>query len=353
MFSVVVRKALVTQLATRAQESGMTRLMRDLFGEQLDTLVSASANDTERAEALVRWAEVEGPKTMSALLTEARTQFPGTAPGVDLALEELKRYAPDIETAVRERRPLGQVFVDREPLKRYVMADLGLETHEYRIVLVRGGENAGKSWFWSFVRYAAGSLHVDAIRIDLEPRADVTARELFDALTSEAAQPPAPPQPNVDPNAQPPQQALSLVSTFVGWAKTRADAGQRPLWILIDHIDKVWPLHPKGGAKDFILHLARAALDRKVAGLRVFLIGLPQDEMPGWLEYDHKPLPVDGLTPEDLVHWMQAELDAAPTDTRLHEAARGVLTGPPRGIHRRLDDALRKLRAQLAAEGGA
>lgn len=353
MLSVQIRQSLITQMATKGQTNGLTFLMREVFSVPLATLVGPSANDTDRAEAMLKWAEQAGPKPLGQLLNELKSRFAGTTPVVDAALDELKRYAPDIETAVRERRPLGQVFVDREPLKRYVMADLQSESHAYRVVLVNGGEQVGKSWFWSFVRYAAGSLHVDPIRIDLEPVADVTARVLFDTITGEAAQPPGPPQPAVDANAQPPQQALSLVSTLVGWAKTRADAGQRPLWIMIDHLDKVWPLPPSGGAKDFILHLAHAAFDRKVAGLRVFLIGLPPDAMPGWLEYDHMGLGVDGLTPEDLVHWMKGELGAALPDTRLADEARKVLTGQRRGIHRRLDQALATLRAELMAGGGA
>lgn len=324
-------------------------ILMDHFEENLDAISSASGTLRDRAHDVLIWAD-KGGRQRTELLLEALYSKYGRNLAMIAAINacraHLKNVAADLATALAVRRIRGQVFANREDLRRYILTEFSSDSHPYRVVVVDGEAHTGKTYLWSFVNYAAGSLGVDAVMIDLETEGDITARDLFDLIVDQSARA-APQERAVDPTATPERQAKSLVTKLVGWHKKGEVSGERPLWIVLDHLDKVWPPDPSSGVTQFIQHLALATAQRKVEGLRLILLGAPVEAVGGRLEIELQRQTIDRLTTGDLTEWLRDELGDLNLDVaRLDSEAATVLDGEPRRLHQRLDSRCQQLRGQ-------
>lgn len=253
-----------------------------------------------------------------------------------------------VTTAVTLRRIEGHVFANREDLRKYVLAEFSSVEHPYRVVVVDGKERTGKTYLWNFIRYAAHSLSADPVLINLEEEGDrLSAPELLARIVDQASHATSVDR-TVDPTATPDQQARSLVNKLVGWHKRGQSRLEKPSWIVIDHLDKIWPPADPGLAP-FIQHLVLAWSRRQAEGLRLILLGVPSEAI-GVLEAELERRVVDPLTPGDLTEWLRDELvDLGIAMADLDGEARAIHSDGPLLLHKRLAARCQKIRTDHGA----
>lgn len=327
--------------------AGQLRVLLASIGENFDVISSPNKNHEERAADLLIWAHAGGPPRFERLFVALIGEFGERSPvGEAIAgcRAHLGRIA-SITAAVTLRRIEGHVFADREDLRKYVLAEFSSVEHPYRVVVVDGKERTGKTHLWHFIRYAARSLSADPVLIDLEDDQRISAFTMFERIVDEASRK-TPVERTVDPTATPEQQARSLVARLVGWHKRGELHHEKPLWIVIDHLDKIWP-PADPGLTPFIQHLILACAKRKAEGLRLILLGVPPEAIGGLLEAEIERRFVDPLTPGDLTEWLRDELlDLCLAMDRLDREARLIHGNGPFLLDKRLAACCRELRSE-------
>lgn len=325
---------------------GELRPILDDVSVDLDAISSPQRPNAARAEEILRWARAGGPRRIELLLGALEGEFAGNPTmraAIDASRAHLACVAAAVTSVFTVRWIEGDAFADREDLRHYLLHEFSSVQHPYRVVVINGAAQTGKSYLWNFIRHAAGSLYVETVLIDLETAPDITLTELFTEIVRETGRKDKP-MCVLDTTATAVRQARAAVSQLVGWHKEGEALSEPPLWIVIDHLDKIWPPEDPAVAH-FIQGLMQAAAQRRARGLRLLLLGAPPEAIGSGLENALEPKRIDPITPGDLIDWLRDELGDPNVDmTHLDSEARVVHSGGPRQLHTRLRKCFEQLR---------
>lgn len=237
----------------------------------------------------------------------------------------------DVAPAIHERWPAGRAFADRQPIRDFLYAKLPAANSRATVVgLVdaEGQEHVGKSFFWFSLQHAASLLGITPILVDLEKDEPSSASELFELIVDQTGLP-RPERPWVDATAKPARQAKSLVNKLVGLVQTWESSQKKPLWVVIDHLDKIWPA--RDDVTELVIQLVRATSDRRLGRLRLILMGLPEEATGGLIDAGCERVPVDPLNIGDIEQFLRLELRGLPIAPDLVEReAAAVFAATPR-----------------------
>lgn len=235
----------------------MDRRLQDIVSDQRDMQdVRAGLLTTADAEGwlddvLEMLAKSPNISIQGLLVLAYRELAPITVPGADIF--QIHRVS---------ERP----FLDRERL-RESLADL--MTKDYRVLCVTGRRPCGKSHSWRLADLAAREYGFEPVLVDVDtlPATERTPLGIVSHIALQLGLPGAPP---ADSYATAASQAQRLFDWLVGQA--RRVGGERWL-IVVDSMDKLRPpLSPE--ALELLILLGReGAVNNRIAGLRVVLLG--------------------------------------------------------------------------------
>jgi hypothetical protein len=324
---------------------GLTVLVRAYLDENMDVITSPYKPGDERVDDLLDWTVQRGYERLNQLLMGLDATF-GNHEDMRTAIVNCRAHLAANGTAspLEARRVLGRVFANREDLRAYFLHTFPAPQHPYRVTVVNGEPQSGKSYLWYYIKHAAESMLVDAVLIDLETDVDVLS-DLVDVIVAQAPQV-VPMNRFEDRNATSVRRAKTVVNKLVEWrTQNKRTSNGRPLWIVIDHLDKVWPPPEESGVMQFIEHLVLKIAQRQAEGIQLILLGVPPAAIGGRLANDLEQHVVDSLTTGDLTEWLRDELgDLGFPPEDLDREAHTVLGGGLHGLHRRLDEKCQQLR---------
>lgn len=160
---------------------------------------------------------------------------------------------------------LGQsAFINRDNLRQVLRSFVIPTSYSTRVLIVRGGQQSGKSYSWEFLRHlAVSSAGASAQRLRLQDRG-YTPKQILEqaALLIQLDLRKLPPLTD-DPQ-------LSRIDPLINWFKGELSIMQRPYWLVIDDLNdpSVTP-----AMRDMAYALAYCVEEVKAPNLWIALLG--------------------------------------------------------------------------------